>query len=128
MTSSAANILVGALKRELGLAVIVRLCATPAVLTVAIFTLLAEPLPMWVLGLVTIEATPRRAAKSDSGRVAAFTRRRPVTALEVEIRSRVVEGLPVELNDVGAPPFVIGVAELAFLVQSIGVAAVKAFP
>jgi hypothetical protein len=128
VTSAAGDIFVGALKRELRLAVIVCLDATPAVLAVAAIAFFAKALSVWILRLVTIEATPRRAAKDNCGLMAAVASCRLVPPLEFEVRKRVVEGLPVELDNVGTASFVVRVAEFALLVQRINLAAVKAVP
>jgi hypothetical protein len=49
-----------------------------------------------------------------------------VAALELEIGGGVIEGLTVELHNIGVSTLVVGVTMLAVLVQSVGLAAMKA--
>ncbi len=48
-----------------------------------------------------------------------------VAALELEVGGGVIEGLAIELDDVGVSTLVVGVTILAVLVQGVGLAAVE---
>lgn len=128
MTGRAPDILVGAVKRKLCLAVIERLDPTPAVLAVATVAFVAEALLVGIFRLVTVEAAPRRATESDLGRMAAAALHRFVAALELEVCKGVIERFPIELDNVDVSPLMVGVAVFAFLAQGISLAAMEPFP
>jgi hypothetical protein len=50
-----------------------------------------------------------------------------VSTVEPKIRKSMAEDLPIELNDVGATPFMIGMAALAVRLRRIGLQSVKSF-
>lgn len=126
VTGGTANLFVGALEGEFCLAVIECLDAAPAILAVAAIALLTEPLFVRLLRFVAVVAASGGTAEGDCCRVAAVAAYRLVAALELEVRGGVIEGLAVELDDIGVSPLVVGVTVLAVLVQGVRLAAVKA--
>ena len=126
MAGGATNVLVGAIQSEFRLAVIKRLDAAPAILAVAAIARLTEPLLVRLLRFVAVIAAAGGAAESDRSCVAAVAADRLVAALELEIGGGVIEGLAVELDNIGVSTLVVGVTILAVLVQSVGLPAVKA--
>jgi hypothetical protein len=125
MTIRAGNAPVRALKRKPRGTVIERLYAPPRVLAVAAVAFLAEPTLVLIGPPVTVHASRRRTTKLRRAHMTLVASRRPVRALQLEVRERVVEGLPVELDDVGVSPFVIGVAVPAILFRRIGLTSVQ---
>lgn len=77
---------------------------------------------------MTINAATRSLPEGNRGLVAVLAPRRLMGALEFEIRMRVIERLPIQLDNVGVSPLVVGVAVPAVLAQGLGMATMKAFP
>ena len=77
--------------------------------------------------LVAIKTKAWRLAERNFRKVAALTWDVFMGAIEPKIRKGMVEGLPIELNDVGATSFVIGMAALAVRLHGIGVQPVESF-
>ena len=128
MAGRALDVLVGPIKGEFRFAVVEWLDTAPAILAMATVALLTEPLLVRVLRLVTVVAASRGAAERHRRGVASVTAYCLVAAFEFEIGGDVIEGLTIELNDIGVTAFVISMAVLAFLAQGIRVAAVKTPP
>ena len=91
----------------------------PAILAVAALAPIAEPSFMRIGLPVAVDAAVRRAAELHFGQMTTVASRVLVAAVELKIRESVIERLPVELNDVGSPAFVIGMALLALRFRSI---------
>jgi hypothetical protein len=114
-----------ALESEPGLVVVERFGVTPSLLIMTIVARFAQPPLMWIARLVTVEAATGSAAKPRRLPMAAVTLNRLVSAVQSEIRHGVVERLPIELNNVGFPSFVIGVTVVAFLPCGFRLAAME---
>lgn len=128
MTGCAGNVFVGALQRELGLAVIERLYLPPLRLAMTSFALFAEPPFMWVDRLVTIEAPPRRLSINRLRQVTGLATDGLVCVLELKVRKVVIECFSVELIDIGSSPFVVGVTVPALLLQCLRLSPVETPP
>src|SRR5215510_2898597 len=126
MAGRALDVLVGPIKGEFRFAVVEWLDAAPAILAMATVALLTEPLLVRVLRLVTVVAASRGAAERHRRGVASVTAYCLVAAFEFEIGGDVIEGLTIELNDIGVAALVIGMTILAIFAQGVHVAAVKA--
>jgi hypothetical protein len=113
-------------QRKLGDVVIERLHMHPDIFTVALVAFLAKLALVRITRLVAVEAETGRAAKLGGLRVTIVAGRRLVGTLQAEIRNCVVEGLAIELHDVGASAFVVGMADPAFLLRRIELVTVKA--
>jgi hypothetical protein len=83
---------------------------------------------MFVVFLVAVEAAAGCASEFDFWGVTAVASHLLVTACELEVREGVVERLLIELNDVGCPPLMVGVAAVAIRFQSVGPLTVQASP
>jgi hypothetical protein len=92
--------------------------------TVAFFTQMAF---MGFDLLVAIKTKAWRLAERNFRKVAPLTWDVFMGAIEPKIRKGMVEGLPIELNDVGATSFVIGMAALAVRLRRIGVQSMESF-
>ena len=75
---------------------------------------------MRIAGLVAIEAASRRIAKLDRLHVTAIATHCLMCTPELEVRGCVIECFPIELNDIGRSPLVIGMTMVAFLCHRIG--------
>lgn len=126
MTGGAVDVLVGAFKGEFGLAVVERLDPAPAILAVAAITGFTQAQAVRILRFVAIEAAAGGAPERNRGCMATLAPSGLVHPLELEVGNRVVEGLAVQLHDVGGPALVITVAKFAVLAQCISLAAMKA--
>ena len=125
MAGGARDVLVGPVKGEFRFAVIECLDAAPTILAMAAIALFTEPLLVRVLRLVTVVAASRGAAERHRHGVASVAAYCLVAAFEFEIGGDVVEGLAIELDDIGGAALVIGMTVLAILAQGVCVAAVK---
>ncbi len=113
-------------QRETRLRMIEGADPAPALLAMAALTRLSQASLMLVVGLVAIDATVWSIPELDLCLVAAFARRLLMAAHKLKIRERMIEGFFVELNDVGVPALVIGVAEIAIRFCGVGPLAVHA--
>jgi hypothetical protein len=80
---------------------------------------------MRITGLVTVEAACGGVAEPCRLRVAAAARHSDVCVAKLEARTRVIERLAVQLDDVGISPLVIRVTMVAFLLRRLGIAPMK---
>jgi len=103
------------LKTELRLVVVERLEAPPRRLAMAIVAGLPKTPLVRIVCLVTIEAPSGRVAELDLPRVTVAARYRPVGVPQLEIRESMIEGLAVELDDVGLSSHMVGMTMGAFL-------------
>ncbi|MEQ1611508.1 MAG: hypothetical protein ABL904_02050 [Hyphomicrobiaceae bacterium] len=115
VASSATDVLVSANEGEFRLGMIERFDRSPGFFAMAAIATHAQPPLVRIVGLVTIYATAWGGAKLHFWLVAAVAGRRRMGALQFEIGRRVIERLAVQLNDVDATSFVIGVAVTAIL-------------
>ena len=113
------------LERKFSLAVVECLDLAPLGFTVAIVAFLAEAPFVRIVRLMTVQAASGRLAEFYLWRVTAGARHRLVCVPEPEIRERMIEGLAVELDDVGISSPVVGMAMVAFLFCGIRLAPVK---
>ena len=120
VTGRAGHRLVRRLERKPGLGVVERLDAAPSLLVVASAAFFAQPPLVGFDRLVTIEAAPGRFSERDRLHMAAVAACGLVSALELEVCERVVECFPVELDDVGASPLVVGVTMPAIAFRRVG--------
>ncbi|HMA73171.1 MAG TPA: hypothetical protein VKP67_17070 [Xanthobacteraceae bacterium] len=88
-------------------------------------TFIAEASFVGIVRLMAIVAAPGRVAKLHSLQVAAAALYRLVSIAQLEIRESVIECFAVELDDVGFPALVIGVAVGAVLLCGIRLPSVK---
>ena len=102
-------------QRKLRLVVVEWLDASPGLLAMTIVTPLSKAPFMRIAGLVAIEAASRRIAKLDRLHVTAIAAHCLMRTLKFKVRGCVIECFPIELNDVGCSPLVIGMAMVAFL-------------
>ena len=109
-----------------GFVVIERFDATPRCLAMAALACLAKTAPVRINGLVTVEAASRRVAQLYALQVAASTLHDLVCVLEHEICERMIEGLAIELDDVGAAPLVVGMTMVAIEVSRLRLTAMEA--
>jgi hypothetical protein len=114
-------------QRKLRLAVVEWFDAAPGLLAMTIVTPLSKASFMSIAGLVAIEAASRRIAKLDRLHVTAIATHCLMCTLEVEIRDCVIECFPIELDDVGRSPLVIGMTMVAFLCPRVGLTPVEPF-
>jgi len=117
----------GVLQRELRFVVVERLDATPPCFTVTTVAHLAETSPVGIVRLVAVEAAPRSVAEFYVLRMTADARHGFVRVPKFEIRERVIEGLAVQLDDIGLAPLVVGMAMVAVLFHCLGLTPVKSF-
>jgi hypothetical protein len=115
----------GAVKRELGLVVVVRLDARPCCLGMAVVAHFPKSTLVRIDRLVTVEAAPRRVAELYLLGMTTATLHRFVSVVQLEIRECMIECFAVELDDVGISPLVIGVTMGAFLFGGIRLSSVK---
>ena len=113
------------LEPELRPVVVERLDATPRRLVMTFVTAFSKAPLMGIIRLVTVETTARRVAELYRLRVTRVASHCLVRVPEREIRECVIEGLAVELDDVGVSSNVIRVAIVAFLFLRIWLPAVK---
>ena len=116
----------GPFEGEPCLGVVKCLDARPSILVVAALARLAEPTFVRIDCLVTIHAPPGRAAEFSRGLVTLAAGDRGVNTVEREICEDVIKCLAIELNNVGAATFVIGVTISAFLFRGVPLAPVIA--
>jgi len=114
-----------ALQRKLGGVVIERLHVQPSVITMALVAFLSKLALVRIDRLVAIDTKSGRVAKLDGLGMTIAAGGRLVGTIKTEIRGRVVEGLAIELHDIGVSAFVVGVAHPAFLVRRIELTPVK---
>jgi hypothetical protein len=114
-----------ALKAELRPVVIERPDATPCRLAMTLVAGLPKPPLVRIARLVAIEAASGRVAEFCHLRVTLAAPHGPVGVPQLEIRRCVIEGLAVELDDVGIPPHVIRMTMGAFLCPCIRLAPVE---
>ena len=100
----------------------------PIGLTVAAVAFFAEARLMRVIGLVTIEAPPRRLSEFYRWGVTTGAWHRPVRVPQLEIRKGVIERLAIEQDDIGISSLVIGMTMVAFLLCGIRLPTVKSPP
>jgi hypothetical protein len=112
-------------QREFGGVMIECLNVQPAIVAVALLTLLAELTFVRVKRPVTIKAKTWGVPKLDGLEMTIAAGHRLVRALQAEVRQRVVERLAIKLNNIGASALVVGMAEAAFLLCGIELSAVK---
>lgn len=86
-----------------------RLDATPCRLAVAILARFPQPPLMRIIRLVTIDAALAGIAEFFRRPVTSIARNGLVRVPQRKIRKSVIEGLPIELDDIGISPLVIGV-------------------
>jgi hypothetical protein len=114
-----------ALERKPRAVVVERLDATPCCLAMTVVARLAKTPLMWIVGLVTIETTSGGVAEFYRLRVTIDARHYLVCVPELEIRKRVIEGLTVQLDNVGVSPHVIRMTMGALLFRCIRLTPVK---
>lgn len=114
-------------QREPGRVVIERLYRPPSGLAMTTLALFAKPPLMGIDRFVAIEAGALRFSEFRGGDVASSTRHRSVGIAKRKIGEVVIERLAVELDDIGAPSFMIGMTEGAFARGCVGMTAMKAF-
>ncbi len=110
---------VGLAEREFGCTVVERLGVLPIGLSMTLVARLPQAPLVRIGRLVTIDATSRRITEFCGRCVATPTRHRFVRALQGKIRGRVIEGFPVELNDIAIAPDVVDMAMAAVLLRRI---------
>jgi hypothetical protein len=115
-----------ALQRKPGPIVVEGLDATPRDLGMTIVAGLAKSTFVPIVRLVAVEAASRRVAKLYRLPMATVALHCFVRVFQLEIRKCMIEGLAVELDDVGISPLVIGVAMAAILRPRVRLPAVKA--
>ena len=115
-----------ALQRKPGPIVVEGLDATPRDLGMTIVAGLAKSTLVQIVRLVAVEAASRRVAKLYRLQMATVALHCFVRVSQLEIRKCMIEGLAVELDDVGISPLVIGVAMAAILRPRVRLPAVKA--
>lgn len=113
------NGMVGLVEREFGCTVVEGLGVVPFSFTMTFVTRFAQAPLMRIGRLVTINATPRRTTEFCGRGVAAPARHRFVRALQDKIRERMIEGFPVELNDIAITPDMVDMAMAAVLLHRI---------
>jgi hypothetical protein len=113
------------LERELRAAVVERFDAKPCRLAVTIVACFPKTPLMRIVRLVTVEAASGRVAKLCRLRVTVDARYCRVGVPEIEIRKRVIEGLAVELDNVGTSALMICVTMGTFLFRCIRLTPVK---
>jgi hypothetical protein len=117
----------GVLQRELRFVVVERLDTTPPCFAVTTVAHLAETSLVGIVRLVAVEAASRSVAELYVLRVTTDARHGFMCIPKFEIRERVIERLPVQLDDIGLAPLVIGMAMVAVLVYCLGLTPVKSF-
>ncbi len=100
----------GAVELEPRPIVVVGLDAQPSFFGMATRALLAESPLVRIARPVTTDAVGRCGAKFGRLHMAALTAHRGVSPLELEIREGVVDGVSIELDDIGVSSLVIRVA------------------
>ena len=128
MTGRTIDLLVGALQRKFGFAVVVRLHPRPLQLGMAAFAFFSEPAFMRVDCLVTIETLVGRLSENNFRQVATLATDSLVCILKLIVRKAVIECFPVQLINVGVPPLVVCVTVPALLLRRIGLQPVEPFP
>lgn len=125
VTRRAIDRAMGALERKPGGIVIEALHAPPGILAVAPLALRAELSLVRIARLVAIDAEPRGGAKLDGLGMTISAGGGLVGVPQAEIGDRVIEGLAIELHDVGVAAFMIGMTHPAFLPGGIELMSVK---
>jgi hypothetical protein len=115
VTGKTGNATVGLVEREFGCTVVEGLGVVPFGFTMTFVARLPQAPLMRIGSLVAIDAASRRTAELCGRQVAATARHRFVRALQGKIRERVVEGFPIELNDIAVTPDMIAMAMAAVL-------------
>jgi hypothetical protein len=105
---------VRALEWKPGRTVIERLDPAPSGFAVAIVAFFAEAPFVGVFRLMAVEAASRRIAEFCCRCVAAGARHRLVGVAKPKIRLSMIEGLAIQLDDVGVAPLMIGMTMAAF--------------
>ena len=126
VTGRAGDIAMCAHQREFGLGMIERLGRPPALVAVAVLAVFAEAALVRLDGAMATDAGTRGLAELLFRRVTAVTPYRCMGAGQLEVGAHVIERFAVELDDVGAAAFVIGVAVPAIAGHRVAVATVKA--
>jgi hypothetical protein len=115
VAQGARNIAVRAYERKPRLAVIEGFHLAPTVFAVASITLLTQTSLVWINGSVTVDAAGRCDTEFGIFCMTAIAARSFMATCEREIGERVVECLPIQLNDIGCAPLVFHVAMLALV-------------
>ena len=100
-------------KRETRLRMIEGANLAPALLAVAALAGISKPSLMLVVLAVAVDALARSRPELRFWLVTAFAGYLLVAACKLKIRESVVEGLLVELHDVGAAPLMLGMTAVA---------------
>ena len=91
----------------------------------ALIAFVAELALVRIVGAMTIETKPWRFARLGASCMTVAASRRLVRAQEREIRGGVVEGLAIELHDIGSAALMVGVASPALLLRRVPLPAMK---
>lgn len=126
MAGGARHGTVGSAERELRPVVIERLHAVPCGLGMAIVASFPEASLVRIIRFMTVKTACGRVAELCRLYMTADARHRRVCVAERKIRTRVIERLRIEQDDVDIPPFVIRVTMGAFLLRRGRIATVKA--
>jgi hypothetical protein len=125
VTCGAGNRPMGALEREFRPIMVKRLDAEPRRLAMTFVACFPQTPFVRILGLVTIEAATGGVAEPYGLRVAAAARHCDMGVAKLEARDRVIEGLAVQLDDVGISALVIRMTMVAFLLRRLRIAPMK---
>jgi hypothetical protein len=115
----------GSLEREFRPIVVKWLYAEPCRLGMAFVARFSQTPLMRIIGLVTVEAASGGVAEPCGLRVAVAAGHCDMRVAKFEVRKRVIEGLAVQLDDVGSPPLVIRMTMIAFLLRCLRIAPMK---
>lgn len=102
-----------------------RLDATPCRLAVAILACFPQPSLMRIIRLVAVDASLAGVSEFFRRPVTSIARNGLVRVPQRKIREAVIEGLPIELDDIGISPLVIGVTLGAIMFRGIRLTPVK---
>lgn len=122
----AVHVAMRALKRKLGPVVVERFDAVPRCFDVTIVADFPKTAFVRIFRLMTIETASWRVAKLCRFGMARTALNGLMCISQLEVRKRMIECFAVELNNVGGPPFVIGMTMRAFLLDCVRLPSVKA--
>jgi len=125
VTPEAGNRPMCSLEREFRPIVVKWLDAEPCRLGMTFVARFPQTSFMRITGLVTVEAACRGVAEPHPLRVAVAARHSDMCVAKLEVRTRVIEGLAVQLDDVGISSLVIRMTMVAFLLRRLGIAPMK---
>jgi hypothetical protein len=126
MTTVARHFLMFPRQSEFGF-VVVEPSPAPGLFRMALGTGFPQPAEVGVVFFMTIDTTGGRFPVFFTGSMAVAALDGTMLALEDEIRSFMIKGFQVQLNDVRGPSFMIGVTVLALAAFHLGVEAMKPF-